>query len=309
MIPLFAVRHGELVEAVVSPVGASLRRLAVNGIELIRNTLDEVPVHAAGVVLVPWPNRVADARWTYRGAVQQLEVTEPELGHALHGLLTHRRYTVTSRSTGCVELAASVEAAPGYPFHLDTSVAYQLTAGGITVTHRVTNRGLPPAPVALGAHPYLRLGNRPLGSLVFTTAARRVVTLDERHLPNGSFPVDGTPFDLREGQTVSDLPPHAVYTDFIRHRGGFAHTLADPASGAAVVLDAGCDFEWLQVYVSDEFPGAPAGEPAIAVEPMTAPPNALNSGEGVRWLGEGWTWETRWGIRLQDPPAGSAVRR
>ena len=36
--------------------------------------------------------------------------------------------------------------------------------------------------------------------------------------------------------------------------------------------------------------------PAIAIEPMTAPPDALNSGEGLRWLEPGERAEFRWGI-------------
>jgi aldose 1-epimerase len=36
---------------------------------------------------------------------------------------------------------------------------------------------------------------------------------------------------------------------------------------------------------------------ALAVEPMTAPANALNTGEGVRWLEPEETWTVQWGIR------------
>ena len=42
----------------------------------------------------------------------------------------------------------------------------------------------------------------------------------------------------------------------------------------------------------------------MAIEPMTAPPDALNSGDGLRWLSPGDTWEARWGIQYEDSPAG-----
>jgi aldose 1-epimerase len=32
---------------------------------------------------------------------------------------------------------------------------------------------------------------------------------------------------------------------------------------------------------------------------MTAPADALNSGEGLRWLAPGETWHLSWGIRYQ----------
>ena len=34
---------------------------------------------------------------------------------------------------------------------------------------------------------------------------------------------------------------------------------------------------------------------------MTAPANAFNSGEGLRWLAPGETWHLSWGIRYQIP--------
>lgn len=313
MIALAAERRGRTVEAVVSPVGASLRRLAVDGVELVRNTLDERPPLSAGVVLAPWPNRVADARWIHEGAIERLVVTEPGLGHALHGLLADREYAVVARDAQSVVLAAGIDAPPGYPFRLDTSVAYTLTAGGVRVAHRIANRGARPAPVALGAHPYLRLGDRPVGDLVFSTSARRALRLDARNIPTGSFPVEGTAFDLRRGCRVHDMPGHAVYTDLGPHPSpndpeypspAYRHRLGDPVAGDAVVLEAERAFAWLQTYVTDEFPGTPPGELAVAIEPMTAPPDALNSGDGLRWLGPGDTWEARWGIRYEDSPAG-----
>ena len=304
MIPLALRRGRRDVRATVSPVGASLRRLAVDDTELVRNTLAEHPPLSAGVILVPWPNRVDGASWSLDGVPQRLEVTEPEFGHALHGLLADRRYTVAARAEHSVVLAAPISEPPGYPFRLDTSVAYTLTPSGVRVVHRIANRGRRRAPVAIGAHPYLRLGDRRLADLVFTTSARQALRLDERHVPIGSFPTEATEYDLSVGRRVRDLPRHACYTGLAFTARGVEHRLADPADGSAVVLEADRAFAWLQTYVVDEFPGAGPGDPALAVEPMTAPPDALNSGEGLRWLGPGDMWEARWGIHFEDSPAG-----
>ena len=37
---------------------------------------------------------------------------------------------------------------------------------------------------------------------------------------------------------------------------------------------------------------------AVAIEPMTAPADALNSGVGLRRLNPGETWTLEWGITL-----------
>jgi aldose 1-epimerase len=40
---------------------------------------------------------------------------------------------------------------------------------------------------------------------------------------------------------------------------------------------------------------------ALAVEPMTAPPDALNSGQGLLWLEPEQSWEGSWGLRYSAP--------
>src|SRR5579884_2991955 len=53
--------------------------------------LDGYPEHAMadggrGQLLVPWPNRVRDGRYTWQGSSMQLSLTEPDKRHAIHGL-------------------------------------------------------------------------------------------------------------------------------------------------------------------------------------------------------------------------------
>ncbi len=157
-----------------------------------------------------------------------------------------------------VVLMAGINAPPGYPFRLDTSVAYTLTPSGVRVVHRIANRGAHRAPVAIGAHPYLRLGDRRVADLEFTTSARRALRLDDRHIPVGSFATAGTEYDLVRGPRVRDIPRHACYTDLDLDTGRVEHRLGDPVDGSAVVLEADAAFAWLQTYVTDEFPGAGA---------------------------------------------------
>ena len=42
--------------------------------------------------------------------------------------------------------------------------------------------------------------------------------------------------------------------------------------------------------------GFPGRAKAVAIEPMTGPANAFNSGDGLRWLGPGEQFTMRWGI-------------
>ena len=285
--------------AVVTEVAAGLRAYSVNGIDLVE-TFDEFvqPPMAAGIVLVPWPNRIRDGQWTQNGIKRQLALTEPTRQNAIHGLLRFAAYRELSRQSDSVTLGATVFPQSGYPFHLETEVTYALTADGLNVTHRVTNVGAEAAPVAVGAHPYLKIGDVPTGDLVVRVDAATHLDVDDRLNPTGETPVDDTRFDLRAGIAVGDL-------DLDDGFGGVGsageHTLT-AADGRRVTLWGDENMRYVQVFTPRIFPVSTAGaEPirgqAIAIEPMTAPADAFNSGAGLHWLEPGEQWVVRWGIR------------
>ncbi|SDU63058.1 aldose 1-epimerase family protein [Jiangella alkaliphila] len=284
--------------AVVSEYAAALRSLTVAGTELIEpHTADGPPPLAAGAVLVPWPNRVDGGRWTHDGVEQRLEVTEPAAGHAVHGLLLRTRYARGSSTAASVTLAAPVTPQPGHPFTLDTSVEYELTPDGVVVRHRLRNAGAGPAPVALGIHPYLRVGDVPARDLTLTVPGRRAFRIDERNIPTGTYDLTGTGDDLRAGVRVGDGPQHACFTDLDVTGGVVTSSLRAP-DGRVVELWQEPAFGYVQMWVTDYFPGPGGPADAVAVEPMTAPPNALRTGEALRWLLPDETWTLTWGLRL-----------
>ncbi|UWX97914.1 aldose 1-epimerase family protein [Arthrobacter zhaoxinii] len=291
--------------AVIGSLGGALRRYTVDGVDLFQTYPDSaIPPSANGVLLAPWPNRVADGRWTLDGRTQQLDITEPSRGHASHGLLRNTGYTVREQVPGAVELEAGIFPQHGYPFHLLHRVRYSLDDdGGLHVRQSLTNQGGAEAPVALGAHPFLRLGDVPTEDLVLTVAASTVLTVDDRLIPTGRQEPAGTA-DLRAGARVGGLLLDSAYTDLaLDDTGpdGAAHryVLAAP-DGRTVSLWAGPECRYVHVFVTDTFPGQPR---AVALEPMTAPANALNSGEGLVWLAPGRTFSARWGIRGELAPA------
>ena len=137
------------VTAEITQVGASLRAFTVDGVDLVpRYALDAATPAGSGTVLVPWPNRVRDGRWTQRGETRQLALTDMATGNASHGLLRFASYTATAQDEASVTLSAPVVPQTGYPFHLATTVTYALVGMTLDVTHTVTNVGADDAPVA-----------------------------------------------------------------------------------------------------------------------------------------------------------------
>lgn len=295
---LTATLGGGAQRAVVTQVGASLRRLVINGMELVQDYPQDLAAPScAGVVLVPWPNRVAGGTWEHEGTMEQLVLTEPARGNAIHGLLRHSGYSPVSRSTGSVTLAAEISPAPGYPFALATTVHYELLPDGVRVTHRLRNHGDTTAPVAVGAHPYLRVGDTEASELSLVINARRHMELNDLMIPTGElFDVCGTDLDYRGGRKLGDAALDDAWTDIDRDPdGGSRHCLRAP-DGNGVQLHMDRNYGFIQAYTTSAFPGPGGPVHAVALEPMTAAADAFNNGLGLRWLAPGESWEASWGI-------------
>jgi aldose 1-epimerase len=287
---------GEVVAA-LSPRAASLRSLTVRGLDIVEPFVTETDAPGmAGATLVPWPNRVEDATWWHNGSRHDLAITEPELGNANHGLLAGEDFVLLGHDGSSAELGAQIRQPPGYPFDLDVVVGYRLDAAGVTVTTSVENRGTEAAPVALGAHPYLRIGSASIDDLLLSVHATHAYHLDDRHIPRERFPVEGTPWDLGVPRRVAESPAHATFEQEAAP-GPLVHSLSEPA-GERVEVWADADYRFTQLYVTQDLPSASGPRTAVAIEPMTAPPNALRTGDGLRWLAPGERWQTSWGVRL-----------
>jgi len=285
--------------ATITEVAAGIRAYTLNGIDLVESFAAAVePPMSAGIVLVPWPNRIRDGIWLHGEDWQQLSITEPLLNNAIHGLLRFTPYRLVERDEKAVTLAATVFPQSGFPFQLDTSVTYALTDAGLEVTHTVHNVGAESAPVAIGVHPYLKIGDVPTEDLVLRVDAATHLEVDARLNPTGvDTPVDGTGYDLRAGARVADLALDDAFGG-----AGREHSLTAP-DGRRVTVWGDENMRYVQVFTPTEFPVTASDGAstvlgrAVAIEPMTAPADAFNSGAGLRWLAPDESWTVRWAIR------------
>lgn len=289
--------HSGSTHAVITAVGAGLRQLSVAGVSLTPGFRSDVlRPYYSGTVLMPWTNRVRDGVWTYRGRQQQLAVTEPERGNALHGLLCFTPYRPLEHTPAAVTLAAEVYPQHGYPFRLDTRVRYTVADDALHVTHTVVNAGNASAPVGFGAHPFLCLGDVPTGELTLSVAADTHIDVDERLIPVGTSDVRDSRWDLRTGRRVADLDLDDSFTDLHIVDGGSTHRLRAP-DGRTVSLWADEQFGYVHVFITRSYRTQAGMTTAVAIEPMTAPADAFNSGAGVRWVEPGSAWSASWMIR------------
>ncbi|WP_460801559.1 aldose 1-epimerase family protein [Microbacterium sp. GXF6406] len=280
------------VTAQIAQVGASLRALAVDGVDLVARYPENMPTPScSGVVLAPWPNRVRDGIWDDAGASRQLAVTEPAMNNASHGLLRFTAYEI-EQTDAAATLSATIHPQSGYPYEIATTVTYALTDAGIEVTHTLTNRSDAPAAVALGTHPFVTIGDVDPHDLVLTVPADTLFDVDERLLPTGTSPA---PQHLRDGIRLGDVTLDTGFADLRRDADGRVRSTLTAPDGRTVALWQGKAFDFVQVYTTTGYPGQ---QLAIAIEPMTAPADGLNSGLGIRRLTPGETWTLSWGIEL-----------
>ncbi|PXY30935.1 aldose 1-epimerase family protein [Prauserella muralis] len=284
--------------AVVTEIGAGLRAFEIGGVPYVESFgEDEQPPKAAGQVLVPWPNRTKAARWTFEGQPQELEVTEAKRGNAIHGLTRNREWQLLEHAEYAITLACDIDGEPGWPVPLHTSIVYELAPRELTVTHAVRNDGERPIGFGVGTHPYLRIGDVPTDELTLTLPATRVRPyVDEAQLPYAEEQdVEGTEYDLRDGRLVGTLELDTTFGGLVPSGDGRHHALL---SHGDTTLDVWSepDFRWAQVFTPAELTGR---ERAIAIEPMTCPADALNSGTDLITLEPGESWRGSWGIGVR----------
>jgi aldose 1-epimerase len=184
-------------------VGATVRELTYRDRPLIV-ALDAGAVRPfyRGALIAPWPNRVADGRYTLAGKPFQVPINEVDRGHALHGLVHWNRWEAVEVLPDRIVLRSAVFPQDGYPFAIDLLAEYALDARGLTGRLTATNVGPSPAPYGCCPHPYLVAGTSSLDDRELTVPAATRLEVDERLIPVGSRPLDEVDCDFRAPSVI-----------------------------------------------------------------------------------------------------------
>jgi aldose 1-epimerase len=294
----WTIGHGRQ-QAVVCEVGATLRSYTVDQQPVIEGFAPEEWSHGGhGQVLAPWPNRLGDGRYRFDGVDAQAPLDEPQLGNAIHGLVRWLRWEVEAHAQNVVVLSCPLHPTPGYPFSLRLRVEYRLGRDGLVVSSTAVNEGSSTLPFGLGFHPYLTAGTDQIDTSLLQLPATSRLVLDSRSLPTGEQqPVLGTEYDFMLGRPIGPTRLDTAFTDLRREEDGRAWAcLSGPGGVGGVNLWVDDRFGYLMCFTGDTLPEGQRRR-AVAIEPMTCPPDAFRSGRSLIVLDPGQQWEGQWGLQ------------
>ncbi len=292
----WVIGHGHQ-RAVITEVGATLRSFTVEDRPVIDGFgPSEWSQGGRGQVLAPWPNRLADGRYTFEEVSAQAPLDEPSRRTAIHGLVRWMPWRMVGRAQNRVSMACELHPSPGYPFCLRLTIEYRLGRDGLTVVTDADNLGPTDLPFGLGFHPYLTVGTPSVDLVRLKVPSDHRLMTDERGLPTGSCPVAGTEFDFNLGRLIGVTRLDTCFTALGRDPDGRARVDLDHPDGpGGATLWTDERFGYVMVYTGDTL-AAEERRTAVAVEPMSCPPDALRSGTDLVVLPPGGRWTGSWGI-------------
>ena len=295
----FEIQHGDQWATIVE-VGGGVREYEVG----YRPVLDPYPLDVLcdgehGTPLIPWPNRLADGAYRFDGTDYSVALNEPERHNAIHGFLSWRSWHAVEHDTSRVVMGTRLRPLAGYPFTLDIRVAYQLGGDGLVVSTTAVNIGDQACPYGAGQHPYLSPGGGQVDDCILELgASTRILTANERQLPTGTTSVDGTEFDFRAGRRLGDQKLDTPFTDLDRDQDGRAWARLTAPDGSRTEIWVDEHYPIIEIFTGDTL-SPPRRRVGLGTEPMTCPPNAFQTGNGLTRLEPGQSLTTTWGARLK----------
>jgi aldose 1-epimerase len=246
-------------------------------------------------LLAPWANRLSAWEYSAGGRTVELDHTSTVVhidrssGLPMHGLLGASRYwTVTDHDSASVvaelDLGAHAELLAAFPFPHRLAYRARVGGGSVEVAVTLTPTSDLAVPVAFGFHPYLTLPGSPRESWTLELDVKRRAVLSDLGLPTGEH------VDVVPGELDGPLADRVFDDSYDRLSGATPRfALADGRRRVELTFLEG--YEVAQIY-------SPIGASFVCFEPMTAPVDALRSGQGLRFVEPGSAFTARFSVSV-----------
>jgi len=288
--------------ALLPAVGGAIAAFAWRGRDVLR------PMPAAAIAagnvrlaacypLVPYSNRIRDARLRFGGAAHALARNFGDHPHAIHGVGWQRAWRVgrSDAANACLRYTHDPRGddARAWPWPFTATQAFGLggDANGarLDLTLTLANTGTAEFPFGLGWHPFFPRD----AATTLRFDARDVALNDATQLPVRRVAATGA-WSFASARN----PGRATLDNVFAGWRGQAALAAEDGTATTLAADSACDR--LVVY-------APEGRDFIAVEPVTHDTDAFNRaadgepGTGMRALGPGQAFSCTMRIAVATP--------
>jgi galactose mutarotase-like enzyme len=243
--------------------------------------------HVIGLpLLAPWANRLGGRHYEIAGVAVDLEgvdLHDDGTGLPIHGTMTAQpgwqvEASTESSARARFDYGARADLLRAFPFPHELVLDIELAESRLRVATTIRPTADRPVPVSFGWHPYLVLPNTRTETVLRLPECVHHL-LDDRGLPTGR-----TEPQPPEARALGDRAFDDLFS-----LGADRH-LALETGGRSVAVDMEEGYPFAQVY-------SPADAPFACLEPMTAPVNALGTGD-CRLVEPGDSFSARFRITL-----------
>jgi len=253
------------------------------------------PSEAGSFVMLPWTNRIKDARFCDHARQYRLKANNPDHS-AIHGFARELPWSIADRSPISARFVLDTRAHTpetiNYPFRLGATQRFEIGPSTVEIDLSITNLDDRPIPVGCGHHPYIHRH-------LFSDADELRIGLDVsgRYPATGCIPTgeprnDQVCESLRRGEPVANPGLDDVFAGF----GGIAR-FKWAASNVTMTMRCSENLAHLVIYTPcDESGGA---SEYVCIEPVSMVNDGFNRHDqgkadtGVVILDPGKTMRTR----------------
>jgi aldose 1-epimerase len=246
--------------------------------------------------LYPWANRLAARRFQAAGRTVNLDLASPPPsvdpnGKPIHGLLAAANgWQVEDREPGKdggklsarFDFGAERNLIEAFPFPHTILIEAELRRSELVIATTVEATGEAAVPISFGYHPYFRLPGLERSDWQIEIPVTELLELDPDMIPTGG----------REPVSVKAGPLGSKTFDDAYTAPSDSAPLVLEGGGRRIEVALGPGYPYTQVY-------APADDDVVALEPMTAPTNALiRGGPELPLASPGESYRAEFSIRV-----------
>ncbi len=264
----------------------------IEGFSSIEDAKQNLTPFFKSAKLSPYVCRIKDGKYKFGEGTFELKKYASN-GNAMHGLLYDRTFSIANQWQNESEAAVVLEylydnQQEGFLFYYKCSVEYKLSVNNIlSVSTTITNLDNKLMPITDGWHPYFTLGDS-INDYLVEFQSKTMLEFDDKLIPTGKqIPYETFGSLTLLGNTFFD---NCFALDFTECQP--LCVVRNPLKNIQVEFYPEKSYPYLQIYTPDS-------RKSIAIENLSAPPDAFNNGIDLKILqpGEEATFSVKYKIK------------